>query len=364
MKARGFPALLGLALAIAAAVLACAVANAWAARPSDPDAGSQQPLRIMRVPQAVTAAGPLKPVNVLVADTGLDLTHPDLAPRLFSLPAAVPAPNPDGVPDPGTVSAGAPGWDLIGSLEPSDLAPDPDPSDPPTGTGHGTAVAGLLGAAWDNGIGGAGVAPNARFVALRTCWDGDQCYQYVQAAAFDWAAARKVRVVSMSWLVGEPEQEFADSIRNAKRTLFVAIPSGPEPGSSIDGEGESRAPCTLKRAPNVLCVTTSGPNNRPSCGAYGRRSVDVAVPVENSVTTTNGGGFGATSCATSYAAPTAAGVATILFGAEPKATPKQVKAAIIDSAHRGRAFRHKSVSGGVINAKAALKLLRHRRRHR
>lgn len=349
---------------MAAAVFAYAVATASAARPSDPEAGSQQPLRIMRVPQALATAGHLKPVNVLVADTGLDLTHPDLAPRLFSLPAAVPAPNPDGVADPGTVSAGAPGWDLIGALEPSDLAPDPDPSDPPTGTGHGTAVAGLLGAAWNNGIGGAGVAPNARFVALRTCWDFDQCYQYVQAAAFKWAAARKVRVVSMSWLVGEPEQEFGDSIRQAKHTLFVAIPSGPEPGASIDGEGESRAPCTLRRAPNVLCVTTSSPNNTPSCGAHGRRSVDVAVPVENSVTTTNGGGFGPTSCATSYAAPTAAGVATILFGAEPKATPAQVKKAIIMGAHRVPAWRQKTVSGGVINAKRALRALRRLRRHR
>jgi len=139
-------------------------------------------------------------------------------------------------------------------------------------------VAGLLGAAWNNGEGGAGGAPNARFVALRTCWDDDQCYQYVQAAAFDWAAARGVRVVSMSWLVGKPESEFAAAIHNAKRTLFVAIPSGPEPGSSIDGDGQSRAPCTLKHAPNVLCVTTSSPDNKPSCGAYGKRSVDVADP--------------------------------------------------------------------------------------
>jgi subtilisin family serine protease len=352
-----------LIVGFAVAGLSLPAANASALRPTDPQAAQQQPLRIMKVRQAVAAAGHLANVNVLVADTGLDLTHPDIAPRLFSLPSAVQAPNPDGLADPGTVAAGAPGWDLLGSLQPSDLAGDPDPSDPPTGSGHGTGVAGLLGAAWDNGIGGAGVAPNARFVALRTCWDDDQCYQYVQAAAFDWAAARKVRVVSMSWLVGDPEQEFGASIRAAKRTLFVAIPSGPEPGSSIDGEGESRAPCTLKHASNVLCVTTSGPDNRPSCGAYGRKSVDVAVPVENSITTLNGGGFGPTFCATSFAAPTAAGVATILFGAEPKAKPRQVRDAIIDSAHRVRAWKNKTVSGGIINAKAALKLLQRRLRH-
>jgi thermitase len=348
-------------IAAAVGLLALGVAvPASAAGPTDPQASGQQPLKIMRVAKAVKQAGKLADVNVLVADTGLDLTHPDLASRLFSLGSATKAPNPDGLPDPGTVAAGAPGWDLLGTLEPPNLVADPDPSDPPGRSGHGTAVAGLLGAAWNNGVGGAGVAPNARFVALRTCWDDDQCYQYVQAAAFDWAAARGVKVVSMSWLVGEPEQDFAQAIHNAKRTLFVAIPSGSEPGANIDGE--QRAPCTLDHAPNVLCVTTSGPDNQPSCGALGTRSVDVAVPVENSVTTTNGGGFGPTSCATSFAAPTAAGVATILFGAEPKAKPRQVKEAIIDSARRVSAFKGQTVSGGIVDAKAALKLLHKRLR--
>ena len=310
----------------------------------------------MRVAKAVAKAGTLADVNVLVADTGLDLDHPDLAPRLFALPAATAAPNPDG-PATATVAAGAPGWDLLGTDSPPNLVPDADPDDPPAGSGHGTLVAGVLGAAWDNGVGGAGVAPNARFVALRTCWDGDQCYQYVQASAFEWVAARGVRVVSMSWIAGEAESGLEQSIRNARQTLFVAIPSGPEPGASIDGE--DRAPCTLK-LPNILCVTTSSPKGKPSCGAFGPRSVDVAVPVQNSVTTTVGGGFTTTSCATSYAAPAAAGVATILFGAVPKAKPREVREAIVDSARRTRGFKGKTVSGGIVDAAAALKLLRKR----
>lgn len=341
---------------VAAVVLVAMPTTSGAASRTDPLAKSQRPLRIMKVSRALDLAGKLRDVPVLVADTGLDLSHPDLRSRLFKLKKAVAAPNPDG-PIPGTVAKGAAGWDLIGTLDPAALAPDADPSDPPGHSGHGTAVAGLLGAARGNGKGGAGVAPNARFVALRTCWDDDQCYQYVQAAAFKWAAARGVRVVSMSWLVGEPEPDFVQAIKDAKRTLFVAIPSGAEPGANIDGE--QRAPCTLDLA-NVLCVTTSDSKDRPSCGALGPKSVDVAVPVENSFTTQNGGGFAATACATSYATPTAAGVATLLFGAEPKATPKQVKAAIVDSAHRVSGFRGKTVSGGVVDAAAAVKLLRKR----
>jgi hypothetical protein len=330
-----------------------------AAAPTDPQAAGQQPLSIMRVPEALDLAGrPLADVPVLVADTGLDLTHPDIAPRLYSLPAAVPAPNPDGVADPGTVAAGSSGWDLIGTTLPGALAPDADPTDPAGGSGHGTAVAGVLGAAWNNGVGGAGVAPNARFVALRTCWDGDQCYQYVQAAAIDWAAARGARVASFSWLSGPIEASLRDAISNHPEVLFVTIPSGN--GFDGDIDGTDPQPCR-QDAPNVLCVSTSSPTDGTDCGGYGAVSVDVAVPTQNSVTTTNGGGFGPTGCATSYAAPLAAGVATILFGIDPSASAADVRSAIVDSARKVPDWAGKAVSGGIIDAAAAVRLFQERR---
>ena len=346
------------AILLALLVLA---APAVAAAPTDPQAPSQQPLQIMRVGEALDRVGPpLQDVLVFTPDTGLDLDHPDLAARLFSNPVAVPAPAPDGG-NPGTVAAGKPGWDIIGNAaENTPFQPDDDPTDPLGGSGHGTAVAGVLGAEWNNGQGGAGVAPNARFVALRTCWDGDNCYQYAQASAIEWAADRGVRVVSMSWLSGALENGFRDSILSNPTVLFVTIPSGG--GGPQDADPNSPQPCALSSASdNILCVTTSSPSDEPNCGWYGAASVDVAVPTDNSVTTLNGGTFGAAGCATSYAAPTAAGVATILFGIDPAATPADVKAAIMDSARRVPAWDGKSVTGGVVDALAAVDLFQSRR---
>jgi hypothetical protein len=330
-------------------------AAAQAAAPTDPMAAGQQPLAIMNVPRALDLAGrPLQDVPVLVADTGLDLQNPDIAPRLFALPAAVPAP--DGFA--ATVAAGAPGWDLIGTDTPGDVQPDPDPQDPAGRSGHGTAVAGILGAAWNNGVGGAGVAPNARFVALRTCWDSDECYQSVQAPAIDWAAARGARVASFSWLSGPLEPALRDAILNHPEILFVTIPSGN--GGAYDADPDAPQPCGLD-APNVLCVSTSAPDDGLDCGAYGPGSVDVAVPTQNTVTTLNGGGSGPAGCATSYAAPAAAGVATILFGIDPSATPAEVRAAIVDSARRVPAWAGRSTSGGIADAAAAVSLFQGRR---
>jgi len=250
-------------------------------------------------------------VPVAVLDTGVDVDQPALASRLLER------------------------RDFIGTSAPTQHPrPDGDPDDPPGGSGHGTQVTGVL----------ARVAPNARFLALRTCWDDDQCYQSVQAPAIDWAARRGARVVSMSWLSGPLEPELRAAIVRHPDVLFVGIPSGN--GQPYDADPEDPEPCNLD-APNVLCVST------PGCGAYGRRSVDIAVPTGGLVTTRNGGGHITTTCATSYAAPAAAGVAATLFGLDPGATASDVRQAIIACARPDAAWRRRSVSGGVLDAERA-----------
>ncbi|MGD9695356.1 MAG: S8 family serine peptidase [Thermoleophilia bacterium] len=347
-------------LTATAVALGAACTAAVAAAPTDPQAAAQQPLQIMRVPLALDLAGrPLQDVPVMVADTGLDLDNPDIAGRLFSLPSAVPAPDPDGVGNLPMVPAGAHGWDLIGNAPPNTaFQPDPDPSDV---GGHGTMVAGVLGAQWNNGQGGAGVAPNARFIAMRTCWVDDNCYQYAQASAIDWAADRGARVVSFSWLSGsgaDLEAGLRNAITGHPNVLFVTIPSGN--GGAFDADPTDPMPCNLD-APNVLCVTTSAPDDGLDVGAFGRTSVDVAVPTANSVTTSADGGFVPTGSATSFASPTAAGVATILLGIDPTATAAEVRSAIIDSARKVPAWQGKSVSGGIVDAAAAVALFQQRR---
>ncbi len=95
---------------LAACVAAAALpATAHAAAPTDPQAASQQPLQLMHVGQALDLiARPLADVPVLVADTGLDLDHPDIAPRLWTLAGRRPCRRrtPRRSPTPGTVPAG------------------------------------------------------------------------------------------------------------------------------------------------------------------------------------------------------------------------------------------------------------------
>ena len=265
-------------------------ALASAAAPTDPQAptAADSPLQIMRVPQALDRIGrPLQDVIVAIPDTGIDLDHPDLQPRLFALPQAGTVPDAEGN-APHAVAAGAPGWDFIGTnAESLTLAPDADPSDQ---NGHGTVVAGVLAAAWNNGQGGAGVAPNARILALRSCWPNDDCFQFVQAAAVNWAGTLGARVVSTSWLSGPLEPDFQASITGNPNMLFVTIPSGNGGPTDADPDGANRMPCNLN-SPNVLCVSTSSPTDGLDCGDFGATIVDVAVPTQGGLTTADGGGF-------------------------------------------------------------------------
>lgn len=356
------------------AVVAClaGAASAFAIAPPDDPLYPQQiaaggALNLIHEPQALASIGSTPLADVLVSnfDTGLDLDHPDFLTRLATVPAGTPAPNSYGSPPPAptVVSAGGSnGWDLLGTNVPGDstLHPDADPTDPVGQTSHGTAVAGILGAAFNNRQGGIGVAPNARFLAMRTCWDDDDCYQSIQSDAANWAAARGVRVVSMSWLADRADytSDFAPALHAASNTLFVAIPSGNGGATLADAD---RRPCG-DPASNILCVTTSSPTDGLDCGDYNPTIVDLAVPTQNNITTSNGGGFsGATGCATSYAAPIAAGAAAVLFGLDPNATPQIVKQALIDSARPAAAWAGKSVSGGILDLDAAVRLFAQRR---
>ena len=92
--------------------------------------------------------------------------------------------------------------DLIGQVEMSENLV-PDRSDAPEE--HGTGVAGIIAARSDNGVGISGVAPQARLMGLRACWQeggasGSQtiCDSFSLAKALDFAISHNAQVINMS----------------------------------------------------------------------------------------------------------------------------------------------------------------------
>lgn len=108
--------------------------------------------------------------TVAVIDTGVDLSHPDLAGQLAGRGMSFT--------DDGESAAGA--QDEVG---------------------HGTHVAGIIAAATDNGIGVAGVAPAAKILPVKVCTPG--CAYGDIARGIEYAVKKKVDVINMS--LGGPQ---------------------------------------------------------------------------------------------------------------------------------------------------------------
>ncbi|MBX5443529.1 MAG: S8 family serine peptidase, partial [Solirubrobacteraceae bacterium] len=142
------------------------------------------------------------------------------------------------------------------------------------GDGHGTHVAGTIGAVGDNGIGVAGVAWRARLAALRVLDATGSGTTADVAAGFAWAGARGLQVVNASLGGGEYSQVMRDAIAGAPDTLFVVAAGN----AGADVDATPTYPCAYPE-PNILCVAAIAPDGtRASFSNYGAASVDVGAP--------------------------------------------------------------------------------------
>lgn len=92
---------------------------------------------------------------------------------------------------------------------------------------HGTSVAGIIGAAANNGIGIAGIAPNADIWALRACWrdakyKNARCNTLSLARALNYAVENRVDIINMS-LAGPNNRLLAQLIDEARSRNIAVV---------------------------------------------------------------------------------------------------------------------------------------------
>jgi hypothetical protein len=277
--------------------------------PGTPDAD-------MDIPEAwerSTGAG----VTVAVVDSGVQLDHADLAGKLDDR-----------------------GWDFIH-----------DDADPTDEKGHGTHVTGTIVARNGNG-GSTGTAPDARVLPLQALGSDGTGTWAAAIDAFAMAGELGIPIVNAS-LGGEgADPGITDVVDDYPDTLYV-VSAG---NKTLNLESASYYPCEAAAA-NVLCVGASDQNDRRGdFSNYGSSAVDVFAPGVNVLSTYLNNGY-VWMNGTSMASPNTAAVAALLESRDPDLTPAQIKQAIIDSADRPAELAGLSVSGGRVNARAALDLL-------
>jgi len=198
---------------------------------------------------------------------------------------------------------------------------------------HGTAVAGIIAARADNGIGISGVAPNARLIALRACWqesvdasDATRCSSFTLAKALQFAITHQALVINLS-LTGPSD-------RLLQRLLDVALAHGIKVIGAIDPDSpDGGFPASY---PGVWAVADALPKSGGTNA--------LTAPGHDVPTTLPGGRWGFVS-GSSYAAAHVAGLAALLTELQHSLTPSQVRAQLLVSAPEPIALR----MAGTIN---------------
>jgi len=283
---------------------------------------------------------------VAVIDTGIDYTHPDLAPNIWSAPA------PFTVITGGssiTCAAGTHGYNAIART-----------CNPMDDHHHGTHVAGTIGAVGDNGIGVAGVNWTASIMAIKfldasgsgTTADAiDAIHFAVQVKqAFAATGGADIRVLSNSWGGSGFSQALLDEIHaaDAQDMLFVAAAGN----NGFDNDLLPTYPASYD-APNVVAVAaTTNQDGRAWFSNYGAESVDLGAPGMDILSTTIGNTY-AFASGTSMAAPHVSGAAALVLSRCALDTAA-LKDTLLGSVEPVPALESTTSTGGRLNVNSAI----------
>lgn len=224
---------------------------------------------------------------IAVVDTGVDLTHPDLAPNLWSNPGELPLPDTLDLPGGNGFVDDIHGYDFVD-----------DDGDPDDYEFHGTHVAGTAAAVADNAEGIAGVAPGAEIMAVRVL-DGDGSGNSADIAdgiAYAADAGADVVNLSLGGLAGAGDSLVSSAIAAAAADDAVVVAAAGNEGA--DNDTEPHTPCALPN-PNMICVAALNRIGKlSSFSNFGPESVDIAAPGGGDIA-----GGGILSARTDYSAP-------------------------------------------------------------
>jgi subtilisin family serine protease len=283
-----------------------------------------------------------------IADNGVQYTHPDLAPNMYTNPGETAGNNEtDGVDDDGNGKVDDwHGWDFL------DEDNNPAPSGV-AGSQHGTQVAGVAGAQGGNGVGISGVSQEVALLPLRI---GNTTTLSIADSieAFGYARARGAKVVNLSAGSSAFSQARLDAIRAASNTLFVfAAGNGGADGVGDNNDAFPIYPCNHNEA-NVVCVASTGQTDqRAPSSNFGASTVDLAAPGTLIQTTTLAGGYGLAS-GTSMAAPVVAGAAAVYRALHPAASAAATRAALRAGVDKLTSLNNRVEADGRLNLASTL----------
>ncbi|MDQ3586816.1 MAG: S8 family serine peptidase [Actinomycetota bacterium] len=253
-------------------------------------------------------------VTVAVVDSGIQGSHPDLAPNVSG------------------------GHDFV------DDDANPDDED-----GHGTHVSGTIAARGDDAIGVTGVSWVSKVMPVRVLDENGSGTVADAIRGYAYAADNGAKVINASLGGIGSSQAERDAVASRPNALFV-VAAGNE---GLNNDLVGSYPCSYNLA-NIVCVAASGRTDSiSSFSNYGAASVDLSAPGEGILSTVPTDGYVAWD-GTSMATPHVSGVAALIWSRFPGASVAAVRSALLRGVDVKSGMSNRTATGGRLNAYKAL----------
>ena len=230
-------------------------------------------------------------VTVAVIDTGVDASHPELQGRVSSQ------------------------VDVTGFGFTADR--------------HGTAIAGIIAAETNNGVGSYGVAPATNILAIKACEPesrnsvGSRCWSSTIAKALDKALQSEASVINMS--LGGPDDELI------KRLVEAAVSKDRLVVAAAGNDGPNAPPPFPASHEDVVAVTAVDARDRLYSRAVRGAFIDVAAPGVEIAAPAPGETYPARLTGTSMATAHVSGAAALLLSINTEFLPTQARDSLLSS---------------------------------
>jgi subtilisin family serine protease len=263
-------------------------------------------------------------IVVVVIDTGVRYTHEDLAANMWINP-----------------NDGSHGLNVLTGT-----------SDPSDDSGHGTGVAGVLGAVGNNGKGVTGVAWQVQIMACKCFNNLGVGSVSAVVTGLEYAQTNGARIINASW--GFPDSlALSNAIYSLRDSNIIVVAACGNSATDIDLSPIYPASYHFDNIVTVAYTTRT--DTLASASNYGATSVHLAAPGDQIFST-----FGAldnfylAQSGTSFAAPYVSGALALMLAKYPTESYQQIIQRLLNATDPLPSLAGKCVTGGRLNLKKAL----------